>query len=135
MTRKTKLTPEVHREIIEALRQGAYEWVAAEAAGISHTTFYRWLKDERPLYRAFRDDVMRARAEARKRAEIKVYNESPFLWLRYGPGRSRRDAPGWTDSVEVTGPDGGPAEVVIKIVRDDGSGGIGEDEGGEGGEW
>lgn len=123
MGRKSKLTPEVHREIVEAIRAGAYDWVAAEAAGVSRVSFYRWLNDERPKYRAFRDDVMRARAEARRRAEIAVARESPFNWLRYGPGRSRPDAPGWTDSVEVTGPDGGPvaSEIVVRIVRDDGA--------------
>ena len=41
--RPTKLTPEVHRKIIEILRLGYSLETAAEYTGIAHTTIYQWL--------------------------------------------------------------------------------------------
>lgn len=50
--------------IVFLLRQGAYLRTAAQAAGIGTTTLHRWLNDDRPAFRAFRDSVDRARADA-----------------------------------------------------------------------
>ena len=41
--RTTRLTPEVHAKVEEALRAGAYQRDAAAFAGISVRTFYAWL--------------------------------------------------------------------------------------------
>jgi hypothetical protein len=68
MPRPTKLTRQVHDQIILAVRAGSYLSVAAAAAGIGTSTLHRWIADPRPLYRAFRDDVRRAEAEAEVRA-------------------------------------------------------------------
>ncbi len=98
--RKTLLTPELEATILGFIKAGAYDWVAAEAAGIGSTTFYRWLNEEsspEEPYRAFRENVSRARAEARVVAEAAVKREEPFRWLRFGPGRDRPGRPGWTD--------------------------------------
>ena len=43
--------------------------------------------------------------------------DHPVTWLRYGPGRDRPDAPGWTDQRQLTGPDSGPME--LRSVDDD----------------
>jgi len=118
--RPTKLTPEVHRTIVEYIRAGAYDHVAAQAAGIAPSTFRRWLErgaPGRPPYRAFAADVAQARAQARVAAEIEVRRDHPLSWLRYGPGRERPGAPGWTQSVqhEHSGPEGGPIPVATLI--------------------
>lgn len=42
---KSKLTPEVQSTIVTAIERGNYEVPAAEAAGISKTTYYRWLQE------------------------------------------------------------------------------------------
>ena len=46
MARPTKLTPEVHHTIVEYIRAGAYDYVAAQAAGLDPSTFRRWLQQE-----------------------------------------------------------------------------------------
>lgn len=113
--RPTKLTPEVHERIVAYIRAGSYAWVAAEAAGVSKTTFYRWVQrgeqEHSGPYRAFADEVRQAQAQARVGAEIEVRRDSPQTWLRYGPGRDRPDAPGWTDQRQITGLDGGAVQL------------------------
>jgi hypothetical protein len=102
--RHTKLTPEVHTSIVQYIRGGAFDWVAAEANGIGQRTFYRWMKaGERgdKAYRQFWQDVRQARAQARVLAEVAVRAGDPFKWLRYGPGRERDGEPGWTESADV----------------------------------
>ena len=85
--------------MLEALRRGAFDWVAAEAAGIHRRTFYRWMRQgetgEEP-YRRFAEEVLRARAQARLEAEQQVRERDPLSWLRLGPGRERWGEPGWT---------------------------------------
>ena len=72
MGRESKLTPEVKEKILSALRAGNYANVAAEYAGISETTFYRWLRKgreaKRGIYREFFAAVQRAEREAEVRA-------------------------------------------------------------------
>lgn len=105
MGRPSLLTPEVHRAIIAAIRAGSYDWVAAEANAVDRTTFATWMRrgerEQVEPYFTFRMDVRAARAQARLSAEIEVRKAQPFSWLRYGPGREREDAPGWTESKEV----------------------------------
>ena len=109
--RHTKLTPEVHKGIVQYIRDGAYDWVAAAALDVDQSTFYRWLKRPGPEYRAFSKDISRARAEARALAEAEVRKGDPFKWLRYGPGRERDGEPGWTDNASVK------AEGSIAVVN------------------
>ena len=121
--RKTKLTPEVQNKVVAFVRSGSFAWVAAEAAGISKATYYRWMKRggeaTHGIYRDFYEAVREAMAQARVAAEIAVREHNPLAWLRYGPGRSRPDEPGWTESHEVTGLDGGPVRFTLNLASDD----------------
>src|SRR5581483_11134580 len=98
MGRPSKLTSDSRETILAAIRAGAFDHVAASAAGVDAGTFRRWMADERPTFRAFRAEVGMARAEARSVAEARVFKENPLAWLRFGPGRDRPDAPGWTEN-------------------------------------
>lgn len=113
--RPTKLTPDVHQRIVAYIRAGAFAWVAAEAAGVSKSSFHRWLqrgeREGRGRYFDFGEEVRQAQAQARVAAETEVRKSSPATWLRYGPGRDRPGEPGWTDQRQVTGPDGGPLQL------------------------
>jgi hypothetical protein len=113
--RHTKLTPDVQQRILSYIRGGAFEWVAAEAAGIGKSTFYRWLQEgeaaDSGSYHDFWLEVRKARAQSRVAAEAEVRRDNPLAWLRYGPGRQRPDEPGWTESHEIAGPDAGPLEI------------------------
>jgi transposase len=119
MARPSKLTPEVQDAIVKAIRGGSYDWVAAESAGVTGTTFRNWMKrgaeaaeaedpaKEEQLFLAFFAQVRAARAEARRKAEARLFKEDPFKWLRYGPGRERPDEPGWTEASQVDVTSGG----------------------------
>ncbi len=99
--RKTKLTPEVHTQIVQYIGAGAYAHVAARAAGVSKSTYYHWLqlgeKASRGVYYQFRLDVQQAHFRARAGAEIEVRQKKPMEWLRIGPGRTQHHEPGWTE--------------------------------------
>jgi hypothetical protein len=105
MARPTLLTPETHRAIVAAIRAGAFDWIASEANGVDRETFKLWMrtgaKTKQEPYLSFVREVRAARAQARLSAEIEIRKEQPFSWLRFGPGREREDAPGWTESKEV----------------------------------
>jgi len=105
MSRPTLLTPERHKSIVAAIRAGSFDWIAAEANGISRETFRVWMRkgerDKRKPYVVFAADVRAARAQARLSAEIEVRRDQPFNWLRFGPGRERDGEEGWTESSEV----------------------------------
>ena len=61
--RPTKLTPKARERILELIRAGNRRTVAARAAGVSDATFYRWMADDRPLYRKLRAAIEQAEAE------------------------------------------------------------------------
>jgi transposase-like protein len=42
--RPSSLTPQVHDQIVDAIRRGAYIETAAQAAGVTKKSFYQWLK-------------------------------------------------------------------------------------------
>jgi hypothetical protein len=125
MARPTKLTPDIQQKIVSFIRQGSFDWVGAQAAGIDPATFRRWMAAGREgdsRYIEFVKAVDEARAQARMLAEIEVRQTNPLAWLRYGPGRERPGEPGWTElkQHEVSGPNGAPIplEMIDRIVRD-----------------
>lgn len=68
MGRESKLTLEVHEQIVRAVRGGNSFATAAAHAGVSDRTFERWMnKGEKARsgpYRALYDEVVRAKAQA-----------------------------------------------------------------------
>jgi hypothetical protein len=102
--RPTAFNTTVLRAIVREIRRGAFDWVAAEAAGIDRKTFYRWMKrgeqGEEP-FAELKAQVDQARARTRIGAEQRVRDEHPLSWLRLGPGRERKGQPGWTEAVEA----------------------------------
>jgi hypothetical protein len=100
MGRNTKLDTDVTSTIVKAIRSGAFDHVAAEAAGISPSTFYSWMSKGavgEDLFTEFSEEVRTARAQARIKAETSVYSSDPKFWLRNGPGKGRPGEPGWTE--------------------------------------
>lgn len=77
MARPTKLTKEVTDRICLAIRAGNYSKVAAAMAGVSETTYYKWLElSEKPNakkeYKEFRESVEQAEAEAEVAAIARI---------------------------------------------------------------
>ncbi len=113
MGRQTLLTPELIKTVCDAIRFGAYDYVAAEAAGIAQSTFYAWLQDANepdadPLKIEFSEAVLAARAEARCTAERLVFADKPEIWLLKGPGRERPGREGWASENTVSVKGAGP---------------------------
>lgn len=88
------------------VRQGAFPHVAASAAGVAPEVWKRWLeagkkalRQSAPYYKFFRE-LEKAKAQARIRAEIAVFDADPKTWLRSGPGKETADSAGWTTLVK-----------------------------------
>jgi hypothetical protein len=99
----------VERHILAAIRRGVYPWVAAESAGLSRQQFQAWLRSKEPRYRTFAVEVRKARAQARLKAELTLFENEPRTWLKSGPGREARDAPGWSKEVAARVGDESPS--------------------------
>ena len=100
--RKTVCTEKVVRRLEQYLRGGAFDLVAAEAAGVSRRSFYRWMalgEEGKEPYVTMQERVRRAKALSRVGAEMHVREKDPLSWLKMGPGRERRGEPGWTQPV------------------------------------
>jgi hypothetical protein len=119
--RATLLTPDLAQKILRYIREGAFAWIAAEANGVSRTTFWEWVargegqdpdRPQTPFYAEFAAQVREAQAEARYSAEVEVKRGEPLNWLMKGPGRDRPGEPGWaspsdtrqTEAVQGSGP-------------------------------
>lgn len=116
------LSAEIEAKILAAIREGCFQHVAASSAGISKSTFMRWMDSPHVRFRQFQKRVDQARAEARAAKERQVFTADPIAWLRLGPGRDRgTDEPGWTESskVEVTNAGGGASPADPEALKDE----------------
>lgn len=99
--RHSILTPELQSRICSFIQAGAYDHVAATAAGISRTAFFSWLdrgKDANSgKFKEFADAVNKAREQCRASAEIEVRKADPKWWL------SKRYKEDWGQDYEQTG--------------------------------
>lgn len=86
--RPTKLTPERHDKIVQAMRLGSYADVAARHGGIGSTTYHKWMRwgkrdkdaDTDSIYRAFRSAIKNAEADAELRAVQVILTAMPESW-------------------------------------------------------
>jgi transposase-like protein len=124
MPRPTKLTDDVQKRVLDALRSGNYMETAARYAGIDESTLHRWIArgkedDAEEPYREFCKSVERARAEAEVRnlhliqsaAQGGTWQAAAWFLERSFPGRWGR-----REKVEMSGPDGGP--ITLKGLAD-----------------
>jgi transposase len=98
--RLPKLDARVEKEIVDAVRAGAFLHEAAAAAGISRSTLHRWIQrgedpNGEPLYRDFRDAVTRARAQAHVAAVAVIRRAMPDDWKAAAFYLERRDPQNW----------------------------------------
>jgi transposase len=121
MGRRTKLTPEVHNLIVEAIRVGNYVETSAQAAGITKQTLYRWLEQAEDdnadqIYRDFRDALESARAEAEKMdLEIITRAAHDGSWQAAAWKLERKHPNRWgrVTRTEISGPEGQALKVEI----------------------
>lgn len=109
MARPTKLTSELQTRIVQAIRAGNYADAAARSAGISPSTYYRWLeRGERAAsgaHREFRDAVKRAEADAEVHAVAIVRKAMAEDWRAAMAYLERRYPERWRrrETTELTG--------------------------------
>jgi len=102
--KRVGLTTDVADTIVSYIRAGAFDFVAAEAAGISERTFRDWMargegrgpRAGTPELRAFAAKVRQARAEARIGAETRVFRDRPTYWLAR-VARTKTEREGWDE--------------------------------------
>ena len=84
MGQKSKITPELIELIVEHLKEGNYDMVAAQAAGITRQTFYRWIregkKNKEGIYFDFYLAVEKAKAEGETELLHTIRKASSRSW-------------------------------------------------------
>ena len=84
MARPSKLTPEVEKKLIDAIRIGNYYEAACAYVGIHYTTFYRWMekgeKAKSGKYCEFCKAIKQAEAEAEARIVALWQRNIPEDW-------------------------------------------------------
>jgi hypothetical protein len=120
--RPSKLTPEVIERICEALRAGNFIEPSCEYAGVSHESYFKWMRranddDASPLHLQFKESVTRARstAEIRNVAMIQRAAQQPNHWTAAAWWLERVAPARWGKqqkiTAEITGANGGPIRV------------------------
>lgn len=112
--RPEKFSPEMTDALCRMLREGTSRKAAANAVGISHTTFARWLETKD----AFRAAVEKAEAEAQQRFERIVVSaatdgtwQAAAWWLE----RRRKDDYALRQTTVHEGSEEAP--VAVRLVR------------------
>ncbi len=116
-----KLTPEVERHIVKALRAGNFREVSARAGGVTSRSLRRWMlagkADPESIFGKFRKAVLEAEQAAELRELRKVLSAGAKDWRasawyleRQFPERWARQAP---QRLELTGKDGRPIETEM----------------------
>lgn len=126
--RPTELTPEVRDRLALFIKNGAPLYVAAEAAGIARDTLHDWMRrggpkatpeqDPEGIYGELFDAVTRAMAEREVAYASVVHNAAAGDWraAAWLLERLHRESWGKTQTLEHTGPGGGPVQVQTGVV-------------------
>lgn len=127
MARPSKLTPEITERICMAIRAGNYAKVAAAMAGISETTYYKWLEmaelpNAKKEYKEFRESIERAEAEAEVVAIARIRQAADNGdWKAAGWYLERKHGERWgrNDKLrqEITGANGAPVAISLEEAR------------------
>src|SRR3954453_21116280 len=110
MARPTNLTPVVQEKIVRAIRAGNYAEISARGAGISPSSFYRWLgrgeREPDSLYARFAQAVRLAQAHAEVHAVALLRRAMPNDWRAALAYLERRHPARWRrhSSTEISGP-------------------------------
>lgn len=96
--RPDKLTPELQRRLVEAMRAGVSKEVAARYAGISRSTLHRWLSlaDVDVRFRELKEELERAEAEAEVHAAAILRRAMPDDWRAAVAFLERRHRGRWS---------------------------------------
>ncbi len=122
--RPCALTPEVEEKIFSRLCKGSSVEVACQLAGITAATYYNWRKrgkDGEPGFVEFFDKAEAAMVEWEEvlldeiRDGLNVHGDPDWRAKKAAIELRRRRKYG-TQSVEVSGPDGGPVQTALSVL-------------------
>lgn len=121
MARPSKLTPETHAVIVDAILHGATYKDAAEAAGVWYTTFNEWMQRGEAAkagqYYEFNHAVRKAEAQCRLNMTRVIQSAAAKGdWKAAEAYLRRRDRANWGDNVDVTS--GGKAITWRDFISD-----------------
>ena len=106
------MTPEVHRAIVDSVKNGMTYRLACVRVDIDESTLYRWLTAGETLKRGqfceFRKDFMRAIADSAEVLLNQIRVKAPTDWRAAAFMLERRFPDDYGRRTEVTGKDGGP---------------------------
>ncbi|KKM14961.1 hypothetical protein LCGC14_1700850 [marine sediment metagenome] len=72
MGRQSKLTSDLQDVIVKYVKEGNYDMVAAQAAGITRATFYRWIREGKKKQEGIYYDFYRAIEQAKSLGEASL---------------------------------------------------------------
>ena len=121
MARPSKLTPDTHAAIVDAILYGATYKDAAESAGVWYNTFNEWMKagEEAKSGKFYEFNVAVRQAEAQCRLNMTRFIQSAAAkgdWKAAEAYLRRRDRANWGDNVDVTS--GGKAITWRDFISD-----------------
>jgi transposase-like protein len=119
--RRSKLTPEIHDRIVNAVRAGATFNAAAGAAGISERTLYNWINEaEEPNAPSWKVQFLQDLYRARDELEVRVVAGSVMKAAMGGyvvKRVTRRKPDGTVEEEEQTAPADGRVGLEILARR------------------
>jgi len=122
MARPSKLTPEIQKKIIEAVKAGNYYEAACAYAGVSYSTLRGWIvkgeKAKSGKYLKFLEAVRQAEAEAEARIVLQWQKAMPEDWRAAQAFLERRYPERWgkKDIVKHQGDNENPITYTVKFV-------------------
>ena len=118
MARPSKLTPEIQKKIIEAVKAGNYYEAACAYAGVSYSTLRGWIvkgeKAKSGKYLKFLEAVRQAEAEAEARIVLQWQKAMPEDWRAAQAFLERRYPERWGKK-ETQVFEGGDKDKPIKV--------------------
>lgn len=124
MAARPKFTRDTVDRLLTAVRSGLPFHLAAEAAGISETTFYEWQRGifprgaDKALKASFSEELTRARGYSAARLMTIIQSAAPDDWRAAAWILERRFPKDFGKHVlEVTGDDGGPLQVEVQTLQ------------------
>lgn len=83
MKKKNKFTPRTQAIILNSLKKGNFRCVAAKEANITSVELHRWMKNPKPEYVAFQEEVERIEASMESYCVEKIIEagEKDTKWL------------------------------------------------------
>jgi transposase len=121
VARPTKLTAQLQEKVVQAIRAGNYAEIACRAAGISPSSYYRWMErgeqDPGTIYAGFAEAVRLAEAESEVHAVALVRRAMSDDWRAALAYLERRHPARWRrhSSTELTGRNGGPVRSEQRL--------------------